>query len=135
MREIKFRAWDEQNKVIHNDVEFLRSGVEGNDWIIFKSDKQKLEDKKVLDNPYFAQQIKLMQYTGLKDKNGKEIYENDIVKIDSWEPKIHEVVFDRGAFCFRSSKDDKFYNDCKYLERGEVIGNVFENPELLTNIN
>ena len=58
MREIKFRAWDEMKKVMHYDFEFIRSGIEGNDWIIFKSDKQPLEQGKVLDNPYFAQTIK-----------------------------------------------------------------------------
>ncbi len=54
MREVKFRAWDERSKIMHTDVQFIRSGKEVNDWIIFKSDKQQLKDGNVLDNPYFS---------------------------------------------------------------------------------
>lgn len=71
------------------------------------------------------------QYTVLKDKNGKEIYEGDIVRLEQWRPSINEVLFNRGGFCFRSSKDDTFYPDGKYLEEGEVIGNIYDHPELL----
>lgn len=120
MREIKFRAFDSEKEEMLL-WENRNNSIKDGGW----------ELEMILQDDSFE----VMQYTGLKDKNGKEIFENDIVKIDSWEPKIHEVVFDRGAFCFRSGKDDNFYNDCKYLEQGEVIGNVFENPELLTNIN
>lgn len=73
----------------------------------------------------------VMQFTGLKDKNGKEIYEGDIVRLEQWEPEIYEVVFNRGGFCFRHSDTDVFYHDAKYIEKGEVIGNIYENPELL----
>lgn len=44
MRTIRFRAWDEQNKIMHNDFQFIKSGDEGNDWIVFTSDKQTLQD-------------------------------------------------------------------------------------------
>lgn len=132
MREIKFRAWDEHNKVLHKDVEFIRSGIEDNDWIIFKSDKQRLEDKVVLDNPYFQKQIKLMQYTGFKDKNEVEIYEGDIIEYMTGQlkhiPTKHKVTWlkDEARFSFgcKANTQYMFYNT-------EVIGNIYENPELL----
>jgi len=64
MRILKFRAWDEKNKIMHYDFEFIRSGTEGNDWIIFKSDKQRFDDNTqifpLLKNPYFSQQLKII---------------------------------------------------------------------------
>ena len=71
----------------------------------------------------------LMQYTGLKDKNGKEIYEGD-VGVDGENDAYYEVVFDEGAFV--SHYDG---NITEYLSETasqmEIIGNIFENPELL----
>lgn len=70
------------------------------------------------------------EFIGLKDRHDNDIYEGDIIKLDHWEPKIYQVGFNRGGFCFYN-EGDNFYNDAKYLENGIIIGNIFENPELL----
>lgn len=70
------------------------------------------------------------QYTGLEDKNGKKIYGDDIVNLSSWEPSIYKIAFDRGAF-YIAKENCEEVGDIKYAEQGEVIGNIYENPDLL----
>ena len=84
-----------------------------------------------------------MQYTGLKDKNGKEIYEGDVVTIPNWSPAEYQIVFIEGAFCLSALKKSDafdiggFVADIHYVQSGgkgpraEIIGNIYENPELL----
>jgi uncharacterized phage protein (TIGR01671 family) len=126
---IKFRAYDKPSKTMSPDVSelFWSAGglrATGLGYYIGEG-----EHKDLVDDDH----IVLMQFTGLLDKNGKEIYEGDVVKLDSWNPSVCEVVFNRGGFCFRFTKDDGYYPDGKYLEEGEVIGNIYQNPELLNN--
>ena len=81
--------------------------------------------------PTFQEDVELMQFTGLLDKNRKEIWEGDIVSIDDWEPSNYEVVFNRGGFCLKLREDSGFYPDIKYAEKSVVIGNIYENQNLL----
>jgi hypothetical protein len=74
----------------------------------------------------------LMQYTGLKDKNGKEIYEGDILRfyLDGEEFHTSPVSFHAEMSAFVLTEpvpEDMFVKECGY----EVIGNIYESPELL----
>lgn len=115
MKEIKFRAWDGLTKKITN--------YQICDDMVLFFDKHKgcwLKNQK--------DRFVLIQYTGLKDKNGKEIYEGDIVVwIDSdGNKRQNKVFFERGAFRICNS----YFEISEYGEL-EVIGNIYENPELL----
>lgn len=123
MREIKFRVWDTENKEMLRvqELDFEDTFYGG-----------RLSIRTEQYNDYFdIEDMILMQYTGLHDKNGKEIYEGDIVKsffVDTDEAGneiykyyIMEVKYDE-ILC--SYKIDKFINL-------EVIGNIYENEELL----
>ncbi|WP_431833970.1 YopX family protein [Enterococcus faecalis] len=76
----------------------------------------------------------LMQSTGLKDKNGVEIFEGDVLYYIPFESHINDsiVVFEKGSFCKKMLRNGKL-TSVRFIdsEEYEVIGNVYENPELL----
>ena len=88
------------------------------------------------DVPWWA---RLMQFTGLKDKKGKEIYEGDILQ-DKKAPikgcdEIGEVIFQNGKFQLKvlmvGKKGYNYFDLINCIDDFEIIGNVYENPELL----
>jgi len=111
MREIKFRAWDERNK------SYTYSGFGEKTFTIFV---------KRVNVPRY----KIEQYTGLKDKNGKEIYEGDIV---GEEGIVYLVEFEDGMFELAHGTPliDWIYARERQGLEIEIIGNIHEIPELL----
>jgi len=111
MREIKFRAWETRN----------------NKMIYFEEDETGKEDLQLIkeffikiEDCYYASEVELMQFTGLKDKNEKEIYEGDILGREGWQ----------------NTKPIKWRLPAQFVLpieffKWEIIGNKFENPELL----
>lgn len=124
-REYKFRAWDSKiNKMFYSDDCFFclengnlleRDGENG-----FDNDSQIV-----------------MQLTGVKDANGKEIYEDDILIYELNIPSLYLIVKwdnDTGGFFLydqESLEKDTYWNDLYFGKECEVLGNIYENPELL----
>ena len=130
MRKIKFRAWITEAKqmIEHNIIDF-------NDFL----HKTNLDGS--INPSYCGDDDILMQFTGLYDKNGKEIYEGDILTVG--ENLICEIIYignnsdDYGdeincAFHAKVFKHDKIIPLDGYLKKYcEVIGNIYENHDLL----
>jgi uncharacterized phage protein (TIGR01671 family) len=140
MREIKFRAWDEKREIMYKDFNFIKSGDEGNDWIIpIVIEEGWTEKIKHIETmPHCRQQIKIMQFTGLKDKNGKEVYEEDVVLCsgignNADEKYNTEIVFceEKAAFMLDAGCELFSFTEISELCEIEVIGNIYESPELI----
>lgn len=154
MREIKFRAWDKDDKVMRSWEDLILEKDKGDDFYTIGHHTSPA----VID--YFNEHV-LMQYTGLKDKNGMEIYEGDVV---SRYYKVGQTVYDPhglGVVDYLVEKEGLYIgvvnyrpsagfilNSCRHYENGgnhlgnlsgikiypqfsKVIGNIYENPELL----
>ena len=124
MREIKFRAWHKEEKIIGEVL-----GID----ILHKEIFFSNEDVDCYEHTDFKD-IELMQYTGLKDKNNKEVYEGDIVKLranhgigvikyyDEWGAFVVEYIKPRPLTVLGMNY---------YKEDIEILGNIYRNPELI----
>ena len=128
----KFRAWDPYEEKMIDDKELVIWG--GN---IYRGDRDKIfqkiiKGKKGLIGYSFDDEY-LMQSTGLKDKNGVEIFDGDIMFYEQDCYQYTLVKYDKDKLAF------VLYDGCERLyhelwEPGEVIGNIYENPELLESV-
>jgi uncharacterized phage protein (TIGR01671 family) len=134
MREYKFRAWDKKDKrMIIHEQEFIPLKITNIG--VFRLDACIKEDRWIfIDKDRFE----IMQYTGLKDKNDKEIYECDIIKgthsfVSRFDNQLKNVDMNNGEICFSLygfkidiDRGEHLYelNDCDEIE---VIGNKYEN--------
>lgn len=124
---LNFRAWTEEGEVMYYDVYPFK-----NDTLLLSYDEISFDEVPVSD-------FILMQSTGLKDKNGSEIFEGDIVKYKvGLNTYTEEVAYDKGfaGFGVRDAKANVIFTFGELAEdidlhSLEVIGDVYENPELL----
>ena len=117
MREIKFRAWHDQTKKMYTliTLQWLEAlyigGIGAFNEVMYEVDET----------------VHLMQYTGLTDKNGTEIYEGDVVRGYGVTTRVRYNNIGYSPFTVSVEKYERFRaSNC------EVIGNIYENPELLT---
>lgn len=124
----RLRAWNKEEKEMYYDVEGqYDNGCNG----MGTMDHQCLTDL-LEDERYIVEQC-----TGLKDKNGRLIYEGDIVRVTGdcmtippyLESKLAKVVWEINCFCFNfPHEDESYFSECWDYD---ILGNIHENPELL----
>ncbi len=125
-REIKFRAWDKKNKIMtYSPINCINF-----DGQLLLNDGQYYDIEKT--------DYVLMQFTGLLDKNGKEIYEGDIVCWTFNEKQKNQIVYHEGCFGHLNltgiNKEHSEFIPINKVRAEYMIvcGNIYQNPELLT---
>jgi len=126
MREIKFRAWVKDRKAIFEviSIDYVSKKVT---YIVERTGHLlNIRHDKFND-------VELMQYTGIKDKDNKEIYEGDIL-FESFGERYYKVVFENGSFRaeFKGDFEEYSFDLIDVVAQScEVIGNIHENSKLM----
>ena len=124
-RILKFRVWDKINKCWYEPIFEAHKGRLKELTITLSGDLDMRTMEGTMHSSMFPDQYELMQFTGLHDKNGKSIFEGDIVKDDTL---IMRIEYINSSFCKCNDKGNWIIHSHDCLE---IIGNIFENPELL----
>lgn len=129
-REIKFRVYDKKLKKYMTLKEYqdLHAIEVETDGTLILSPRYRFMDSMMIDTDAFDVQ----EFTGLHDKNGKEIYEGDILPFTMYDLKTeyYYIVFRNGEFEAINKQDTNFIWRSAWKE-STVIGNIYENPDLL----
>lgn len=132
MKKIKFRVWDKRDKRMYYspdfDIKFGRKGTK----VALGHTKRHGGEGAISPK---TDDIKIMQFTGLKDKNNKEIYEGDIVEFGKTTDDnriLGEIYWkdELAGFGFKLNRAVLMGMDDLKPENVEVVGNIYENPEL-----
>lgn len=141
-RPIKFRTWDKNRQSFIGPVNLLgdqKYVILPENWpwehyceaVNLSSSAKTINEAFKEREDYARENWIIQQYTGLKDKNGKEIYEGDILKWHEGKNNLSEVIFQNGSFMVRGINWGAFWYLSDYCDVYTCFGNVFENPELL----
>lgn len=136
VRKFEFRAWDKREKRMGEvtEIRFSKSQYPCVN-VRFKQNGKIIDERYCFGQEDGCDNVILMQYTGLKDKNGKEIYEGDILKDN--KGKVYEIVWGHDLLWLAKTneKQGNCYCPKGLVEHGAVVaGNRWDNPELLKEV-
>lgn len=127
-REIKFRTWDKQKEKM-NDIGVHIFFTDNGELVFRDASYHYIDDYPSYENEKLNERFELMQFTGLKDKKGNEIYEGDVLQTHSG---IGYMVFDNCGYAIKSPGSEAIdYEFSAFYLECEIIGNIYQNSELL----
>lgn len=129
MNNLKFRVWDKKLQIF---------GIVSNIDFEFEEVTFYIDDEEELETCQPFEDVEIMQSTGLFDKNGVEIFEGDIIDVGTRIPFLNKIQRDEETAYLKLVPLDKrwtesYFTNFEDKNRYEVVGNIYENKELLEN--